>query len=167
MDVHGINGIIGWICNHSMRNLWRVAHWYELEDLINDGLMIALKCREKLGVGVDDKLYHAYVRRAFHNHIGDLIRRKRGVDEVGLLDLVADPNDQDQCDAILPPTIPCQEVVVALRQLPSDFSRVLDLMWSDEPMRRRETMADRLYRLAGWRRDLDFAEEFAEYLLHG
>jgi len=169
----GDHSIAFWIYRHSTNNLWRVAGWYDLEDLVNDGMVIALKCRERLGRDVDVKLYNSYVRRAFHNHIGELIRKKRSLDEVCFLDLA----DSDQSVSGRPEP-QSQEMVTLLRQMPEGLKRVLYVMLSkegqrklDEPMRQRvdgcETMADRLFRLAGWRRDLDFEEEFTEYLLHG
>lgn len=177
-----ISSIIWWIYSNAKRNLWRVGSWYDLEDLINDGLLIALKCRQKLGTEVDDKHYNSYVRKAFHNHLGELIRRKRGVNEVSFLDVVGrsdcDLTEQESEELILPPQPCSQEIVAALCQMPESLKRVIDLMVSeegrkklDEPMRQRvdgeETMTDRLYRLAGWRRDLDFEEELTEYLLCG
>lgn len=37
----------GWIVNTAKRNYWRVYCWYELDDLVQDGLLCYAKCKRR------------------------------------------------------------------------------------------------------------------------
>ena len=69
--------VVGWIVNHATSNYWRVADWYELDDLIQDGLVKAYQCQQKYGADQDPPLFMAQVKKAFYRHITDLLRDSR------------------------------------------------------------------------------------------
>ena len=77
--------VLGWIYNHARKNFWRVAPWYEIDDLINDGIMKAYECLDRYGIpgeDIDPPHFMSLVKTSFHNHIGDLLRHSRGEQEV-------------------------------------------------------------------------------------
>jgi DNA-directed RNA polymerase specialized sigma24 family protein len=70
--------IVGWIYNYATSNYWRVSGFYELDDLCQDGLLIAVICRERYGVpGVDITHPHfmSLVQTTFKRHLIDLVRK--------------------------------------------------------------------------------------------
>lgn len=175
--------VIAWITKHSRENLWKVAAWYDFEDLVHDGLMIALHCRQKLGPDVLPAQYVAYVKRAFSNHIVSLIRQK-SVGEVHWMDLRLRKKDtpvETEAKAMDMVTFEhCpQEVSTTLSRLPENIRKVLTLLSTEEgrkrfyaPLRRRlngpdETEAERLFQLVGWPKELSFEEELRELVNFG
>ncbi len=76
----------GWIHNTARQNYWRVAKWYDLSDLIQDGYLAFAKCRSRYGhrfgtppTKEERKWFMALVQTTFCNHIYDLATaRSRG-----------------------------------------------------------------------------------------
>jgi DNA-directed RNA polymerase specialized sigma24 family protein len=179
LDVPAINSVIEWIHEHSRKNLWRVGNWYDYEDLVYDGLMKALECRAKLGDDVDPDYFVGYVKRAFRNHIGGLIRSKRAAEEV-LVDDIS-PQYEGESGSFDPFILeyPSQEVTTAMAHMPDSLRRVVELFFTEEgrrvlrsPFRQRlnapdETEGERLNRLANWPKELDFYDELRNYLFVG
>src|ERR1700757_4971786 len=76
--------VVGWIIRHSRKNLWRMASWYEIDDLIQDGLMCGYKCLQRYGIPgieIDHPHFMRLVQSTFRNYIGELLRSKRIVDD--------------------------------------------------------------------------------------
>lgn len=70
--------VVGWVINYAKRNYKRVAGFYEIDDLCQDGLLIAILCRNRYGVpGVDITHPHfmSLVQSSFSRHIIDLTRK--------------------------------------------------------------------------------------------
>jgi DNA-directed RNA polymerase specialized sigma24 family protein len=79
----------GWIVNEARRNYWRVARWYDLADLVQDGYLSYAKCKARYGhlfnnppTKGERKWFMALVQRTFHNHIYDLAMEKTHCPEV-------------------------------------------------------------------------------------
>jgi hypothetical protein len=85
-DVYFDSGLEGWIKRTARENYWRVSKWYELQDLVQDGYLCYLKCRNKYAMCEPDpgaqklnvwthpsngqrKHFMALVKRTFFNHI--------------------------------------------------------------------------------------------------
>lgn len=68
-------GVRGWIYNVSKQNFWRVAGWYEFEDLIQDGFMNYQRIVNKYP-GKTPAHTAALFRTAFTNHIHDLAKKR-------------------------------------------------------------------------------------------
>ncbi len=170
--------VVGWVHNHAAKNFWRMAKWYELDDLIADGMMIAYKCRERYGVAgvdLDHKHFMALVKSSFHNHIGDMLRRSRGVDDgTKIADLEANRSEADIMDRL-----GCdagdQDLAVLIHDLPEYLRRVVVFYLSDDPRRLwatlrsrldgvNETLSERLHKLTGFPADLDFETELRSFL---
>ena len=174
------NSIIGWIYNESYRSLWKVNRWYDFEDLVQDGLMIAIKCRNRYH-NVDPAHFTALVKTSFKNHIINLWRHRGSgieihiaeLEDINLLDL-----EEDILDSILEPEFPEQEIACTLAELPEPIKAVLRLFLSEDSLRKLrlpmratltndETPSKRLKRLAGWSEDRDFESELRKLLFPG
>lgn len=121
--------VVGWIYNHASRNFWRVADWYELDDLIQDGLVGAYKCLEKYGEpgkDIDPPHFMALVKSTFYNHIGDLLRHSRREQEctrrLGDLAAKAATTDERALDALAEPVCPTQELIALAAGMPARLS---------------------------------------------
>jgi DNA-directed RNA polymerase specialized sigma subunit, sigma24 homolog len=170
------DSIIGWIYNEAYRNLWRVNKWYDFEDLVQDGLIIALKCRTRYG-DIDPANFTAMVKTSFKNHIIGLQRHKSYVMETSIAELaeLKHVSEEKALDSISEPVLPDQEIACVLSELPEPVKAVLRLFLSSDNLRKlrlplrvtlngRETTAKRLNRLAGWPEKKDFASELEKLL---
>jgi hypothetical protein len=173
------NSVIGWIYNTSTRSLWKIHKWYDLEDLIQDGLMIALKCRARYGSEIDPPHFTALVKTSFANHIVNLQRKTYSNIELHIAD-ITDVKTGEEIDNILDSIyeLPEQEIACTLSELPEPIKAVLRLFLSPDTLRKlrmplretlnsSETTAKRLKRLAGWPENEDFANELKKLLFPG
>ncbi len=63
--------LIAWIYHEARKQHWRVAAWYDLEDLVQDAMEKVVKCRIQYPT-LDNKHFSANVKKAFNHHIIDL-----------------------------------------------------------------------------------------------
>jgi hypothetical protein len=84
-DVYFDSGMQGWIKTKARQEYWRVSRWYELSDLIQDGYLCYLKCRNKYALSPPDpgaqdlftsnpsdgqrRHFMALVKTTYFNHI--------------------------------------------------------------------------------------------------
>jgi hypothetical protein len=207
--------VAGWIRNHSVKNYWRVAGWYELDDLVQDGILKAYQCIDRYGVPggpncpicggssirvrlvkqgdkeistqvcrdcetriVDPPHFMALVKTAFYKHIAELLRRKRGVDDVTfkMVD-IAEKNNSSENDTFsaFPASEPLQEFAVLVAELPEKLRRVVEFYLFDDPTKlwrnlrvrldgEDETLKQRLAKLTGFPQNEDFETALRVYL---
>lgn len=74
-------GIRGWITTTAKRNHWRVASWYDLEDLIQDGYVCYAKCNQRYGHVRDQAHFMALVKTTYIHHITDLANNRTNTPE--------------------------------------------------------------------------------------
>lgn len=171
--------VVGWIYNHATKNFWRVASWYELDDLVQDGLMKAYGCLERYGipgVDIDPPHFMALVKSAFHNHIGDLLRHSRPEQELTshVGDMAADNETEGgYLDRASEPESPAQELAAFISGMPEALRRaVLLYLNTPEKLRPRRVHleddttfeAKILQRLAGFPKRFDFETELRAYI---
>jgi hypothetical protein len=173
--------VIGWIANHARKNYWRLADWYDLDDLIHDGLMKAYECKARYGVPgetIDHPHYMRLVQTSFRNHIGELLRHMRGVDDhTKLTDMaMVDQDETDVIDRIAEADETPQDYALLLAELPPHLHTVVSLMSSvdgSKALRKRlrtrlsghdETAVERLHKLTGYPVDRNFEAELRTYL---
>jgi len=172
--------VIGFIHNHARKNFWRVASWYEIEDLIQDGLLCAYKCIDrygKPGVDIDEPHFMRLVQSTFYNHIGELLRWSRAVDDsTKISDLSSKLQEQDILDRILESEEPEQEFLVLIKELPEQLRKIVELYFSEDGIKKirkslrirfdgnNETMSERLNKLTGFSIDKNFETELRSYL---
>jgi hypothetical protein len=66
-------GLRQWIYKTARKNMWRVAHFYELSDLIQDGFLCYAICRERYGHKVEgQRHFMSLCQTVYRNHITDL-----------------------------------------------------------------------------------------------
>lgn len=79
-----------WLKSKAAKEHWRVASWYELVDLIQDGYVCWYKCANRYCKVTEVKHLMSLFKRTFCNHIHDLARAKM------LESQAIVPNDDDE-----------------------------------------------------------------------
>lgn len=86
VDPYLDEGIRGWIINECRKQFWKVASWYEFEDLVQDAYLVYTKCLRRFRTKTDDRelpleelraVMMGYFQRAFFNHMTDLQQHPR------------------------------------------------------------------------------------------
>jgi hypothetical protein len=144
--------VVGWIIKHARTNYWRVAGWYELDDLIQDGLLCGYKCLAIYGTPIPNEAgridrprldeinephFMSLVQRTFYNHMGQLIRDKRRGDDkttkfvdLGKQDSVH-RSESNALERIGPSTLADQEFLVWLLELPEYLQKAIAVFMND------------------------------------
>lgn len=179
--------MLGWIRKHTAENYWRVAGWYEFDDLLQDGYLAAHKCLLRYP-DVEDKHLMALIKTSFYRVITDLLRQKypdtyyqvplmsmknkrgRGreaTSETEVLEWLGSNNLLD---------MPVAEFNVFISQLPEWVQKTLALLSTPEGVKKlyryrvkldgpTETFEDRLRKLTGMPANVqDFEAELIAYL---
>lgn len=163
----------GWIVKTSNQELWRVARWYALDDLVQDGLLCFYRCRAaypKFGnrpTPTKRRHFMALVQATFRNHINTLARKK-------YLDPVTQNATEEQETTFANERATFQEgpLRILLRNAPQEVIEVLLTLALDatEPLRVRrgrrlvrEITNERLSRVLGLP-PADFVTMVTKYL---
>lgn len=150
--------MIGWIVETSKKNHWRVASWYELRDLIQDGYMVYARCNETYAHIRKQSHFMALFKTSFKNHIHNLAKLKsRTVDFPISLFVVDDTPDWTALDVLAGPQPEEATFRVLLTQLPTELKALLLILAKDarnipklrRENRTRETLNEYLCRLIG------------------
>lgn len=161
--------VLGWIANYSRKNYWRVAAFYELDDLISDGAIKALEVMDRYGIPgieIDHPHYMALVKTCFFNHIMDLLRRQLPKQEVTV------SLDKEEVAAVMGGKEGDQEFNVFINEMP-EFLRKAVQCYLNSPekfrtMRKRlsgtETLSSKLSKYTGFPEGADFEEELRSYI---
>lgn len=145
-------GVRGWIFNTSKKNFWRVAEYYEFDDLLQDGAMVYARVAKRYP-GLETKQLMALFKTAFNNHIHDLSKEKSKIAFVREAEL---PHPLEYLlEGEDPDADP--DLVFIIKQLPPAIMRVISRLHSEgrgHPFRlrldhSRETSNERACRLAG------------------
>jgi len=152
-------GMRGWIVNHAKRNYWRVASWYDIEDLIQDGFVCYCKCLERYGHLLEQRHFMALVKITFINHIHDLSSQSSknpSVHTAPISDVMrADcENVNEALDELAAPVPEEATFRVLLGQLPRELKELVNTLLNDVQLPEferlpRETTNEWLCRLAG------------------
>ncbi|MFA5699618.1 MAG: hypothetical protein WC954_07810 [Sphaerochaeta sp.] len=160
-------GMKRWIVATAYRNHWRVAAWYDLDDLIQDGYLSYHKCatkydrliRKRKPKKEDRRNFMALVKRTFENHIHDLAsKRTRQRPEVILSRLRITKVDGDYNESTILERIggvtdaTIAEEVAYFNRMPSWMKKVLRGVIRDVQKGKRVTVEDinaRLCRVFG------------------
>lgn len=154
LDSVGLDrGMRGWIVNTAKRNYWRVAGWYDIEDLIQDGYMCFAKCRRKYPRSGPKQLM-ALVKVTFINYIHDLSKQRTRQAETTLAELVP-PGVTEAAflETLLDPIAPEQDVISHIMKAPDEIRRTLELLTSEYGIAR--WRAQRLRKPDGTRESLN------------
>jgi hypothetical protein len=87
------NGARHWLLRTAKLNLWRVATFYDLSDLIQDGCLVWCKVTSKYERQAGTTLKRAHLmalfKRSYMNHLHDLANERTKLQEVLVSDLIA------------------------------------------------------------------------------
>lgn len=165
-------GLELWLFKTARKNFWRVASYYEIEDLIADGYMVYAECRERYKDRVTERRHFAALfRTCFINHITDLAnKRSRELNatvtegeaprDAVRVEIPAQPasDKTEEFEDLIPPVLPEAEVAVLLQQAQGPVQLVLKLMYTDaglnllreNPQRPRESTNSYYCRVLGY-----------------
>lgn len=131
-------GMRGWIMTEARRNHWRLAEWYSVEDLIQDGYLCYAKCvvaypnlSSRANPSPDDRrMFMALVIAAYRNYITDLTSHRMHERAVSQL---AGENEDDNAvwERLLPPSMECGTFAVLLAQAPAELKSLFRLLMDD------------------------------------
>jgi hypothetical protein len=120
----------GWIYKTAVKNYWRVASWYDLADLVQDGYLCYAKCRSKYFQNKDNltederrRWFMSLVQTTFINHITDLAWKRTRTLERSFAKL--------DIDGIDTPVEVGMDLMVALKQAPKEIKELLHILISD------------------------------------
>lgn len=127
------SGLRGFIYNEARKNYWRVASWYDLEDLIQDGFMCYAKCYARYGSTVtDQKHFMALVQTTFSNHIMTLYNKHRHQTEHAISALLGEDGSEEAfLDRHSTPEEGPENLGVLLRQAPAEIKQLIALLVGD------------------------------------
>lgn len=133
------SGMRGWLINKAKAEYWRMAGWYSLEDLAQDGLVCYLKCKRAYPdlANIENptkgqrKWFMSLVQTTFHNHIMTL----GGKFAIGKEDTVPDVSSVDDrggsLESLMPPQLEEASVIFALRNAPAEIRDAVDRLLQD------------------------------------
>jgi DNA-directed RNA polymerase specialized sigma24 family protein len=134
------DGLQRYIKKTARANHWRVASWHTVEDLVQDGYMVAARCAVKYDRGVaqpgdklDRRQFMGFFCRAFDNHINDLAKKRSRLSETNLSSFGVE-QDADM-ETMIAAAYPEQAtILLLLEQAPAPVKRAIRLILaSDEP----------------------------------
>lgn len=150
-------GVEGWIYKTANKHYWRVASWYDFDDLVQDGFLCYFRTcarytqtidgQRRIGVATETKHIMRLFQTSFTNHIHDLARAKTRQPDMAveqLPDTMTEAEGYERLIAEAPPLI--ARVISDL--VNGDAARLRS------PFRRRadgtrETLNERLCRIIG------------------
>lgn len=153
-----------WLLKAARKNFWRVARWYDLDDLIQEGYEVYYETIKRYPDATDPPHRMAMFKLLFASRVNDLAnKRTRGAAEVLAWDVSSrsDPGRLESImDAIAAPSS-AADAMPLLAHAPQHVRDAVALLTSDEGARRmrsryrraadgrRETLNERLCRLLG------------------
>lgn len=161
------DGARGWLFRTAAKNYWRLASWYDLDDLIQDGYVCYCKVLSRYPDATDAPHRMALFKRTYLNWIHDLAnKRTKSVQEVSYerAPSAEDDGAASVLDRAVCPAGDLAQVRVLVAAAPEYVRRALELFTTEDGLRRlrssyrlraagdrlvRETMNDRLCRLLG------------------
>lgn len=134
-------GMRGFIINTARKEFWRVASWYEFDDLVQDGYLCFAKCYSRYvrtqphltGTPDERRWFQALVRTTFYNHITDLAKDRMRLHEEAASHFLSQPGETPE--DILEKNLPAQQELgslsVLLAQAPWELLELIRLLAKD------------------------------------
>jgi hypothetical protein len=167
-----------WLLKTARTNYWRVAHWMDLDDLIQDGHWQWWRLCRKYPHVVDRPHMMRLFQLTFTHHLHDLANKRTALGEVSIEVKVAD-DESKRGDIIDRLTAPADigAAQIALATAPPAIHRVLEVFATADGRRKlngvyrrtgrkgglRETANQRLCRLAGIPTSIDIEALFRQH----
>lgn len=133
-------GLRRWIITTARNNHWRVAKWYDLEDLVQDGFLCYSKCadhykrlgRKRKPSKNDRRNFMALVKRTFENHIHDLASDRTVTAEDIVTNLRRADEEPTTCfERLAKPEPAIAEFVVMLNKAPKELLQLIAILVDD------------------------------------
>lgn len=134
------DGMRGWIVTTAKKNYWRVASYYELDDLIQDGYLCYSKCYSRYRhltikrhpLKEDRRRFMALVQVAFVNHITTLAWKRTRLDATPLSAITqAETGQAVSLEALLPEAPEEASVAALLASAPVEIKRLFQVLVDD------------------------------------
>lgn len=134
-------GMKGFIVNVARKEFWKVASYYEFQDLVQDGYLCYSKCKQRLHARLQvenptkeqRREVQAFVARAFFNHISTLASKRMGVHEQPVSSLLSEEanSETELWDKLLPSTPEEGTLRTLLASAPAEIKQLAMLLASD------------------------------------
>lgn len=140
-------GMRGFIVNTARKEYWRVAEWYALEDLIQDGYLCYAKCHARYVGRVTeghrflpaqnpdrDSIRHmmGLVRTAYCNYIVDLAKKHMKVPTRAVSQMVGDVGGEAAVwDKLLPSAPEASTLWTLVLSAPAELKELITILASD------------------------------------
>lgn len=126
-------GLNKWMLRYAHRHYWRVASWYELDDLIMDGYFILAKCEEKYAE-VSQRDFMNLFKVCYANHITDLAnKRTKSISDIPMSQFGDDFNLEALIGGEADDTA---EILDLIRRAPWEVRQVLELLLSEDGLKK-------------------------------
>lgn len=130
-------GVRGYIVRTAHKNFWKVAAYYEMDDLIQDGYLCYAKC--KAGFRADEtkppeeeqRRFMGFFQMAFQNHITDLANNRSNTPETVIASLPEDQADGIEAWAAHASELSDASLAVLITQAPAEIVDILKLILVD------------------------------------
>lgn len=166
---------MGWIVNTAKRNHWRVSLWYDMEDLIHDGIVCFCRCRDKYDDVANQAHFMALVKTTYTRHIHNLSLVRSRLEEIHIADLVDEDVDthksfdkfvyerEEATFLVMVSRLP-EEIKDLFVTLVNDARNIKYLTRSDKT---RETTNEWLVRIGNLPEGMDIRRVLEDYFVHG
>lgn len=175
-DKYFDKGLRGWIVKTARKHYWRVAAHYELEDLIQEGLLAYAICRQRYRHRVENRRHFmALVQVVFMNRITDLANERTSGEDIAISQIAAQGKELVALEYLAGGMEGDAELQACLATAPAAVRAYLNLFNSPDglaelakPLRRRadgtrETNSERLSLILGMKVD-DMEAMFRNFL---
>lgn len=125
-------GVRGLVVNMAKKNFWRVANWYEIDDLIQDGYMCWAKVRQAYPKIKNIKHLTALFKTTFSRYIIDLSNKKREGEELVISQFIDErSNGIREWESLLGVTDEVGTASILLHSMPSELKELWRYLTSE------------------------------------
>lgn len=161
-DKYFDRGLRGWIVRTAKKHYWRLAAWHDLDDLIQEGLLAYVICRQRYRYKVQNRRHFmALVQVVFINRITDLANERTAGEDIAISQIAAQGKELHALEYLAGGADGDAELQAVLAMAPAEVAAYLRLFDTPEgivrlemPLRRRadgtrETTGEHLAWLLG------------------
>ena len=118
--------------NTARANYWRVSSWYDLEDLIQDGMECYARCKDRYQFVANQSHFMSLVKKTYINYIHNLaIKKSRELDMPISNFILEDVYPLQAVDEVAGPQPETSTFRVLLGKLPTELKELLFILVND------------------------------------
>lgn len=133
------DGLRGWIANTARKEHWRMALWYSLDDLEQDGYLCYAKCVRAYPqlasianpTHGERKWFMALVQTSYRNHIMTLAGKFSIAKEDTLPDIAETDDRGGSLEALMSPASEVASILLVLKSAPAEIRDAIDKLLED------------------------------------